>query len=111
MSDLRTHILRVLFRAGTPVPTSGKAADALMDEIEDRIISAIKDYADSERAAMIPADSYLLRFGATAYEQMKHLHDDARNIAKYAFGERRTVQISERLHDESRWLKGETDAD
>lgn len=86
--DLRAFILRALFRAGTPVATTGKAADALVTEIENRITSAIKDWANSERAAMVSPDSYLLRFDTTAYEQMKHLVDDASNIAKYALSER-----------------------
>lgn len=97
--NLHTRILRTLFRAGTPVATTGKAADELVAEIEDRITSAIRDYADSERAAMVSSDSYLQRFGITAYEQMKHLFADASNIAKYALSERRTdesLQISER---------------
>lgn len=88
--DLRTRILRTLFRAGTPVATTGKAADELVAEIEDRITSAIKDWASSERAAMVSPDSYLRRFDITAYEQMKHLVDDASNIAKYALSERMT---------------------
>lgn len=97
--NLHTRILRTLFRAGTPVATTGKAADELVAEIEDRITSAIRDYADSERAAMVSPDSYLRRFDITAYEQMKHLVDDASDIAKYALSERRTdksLQISER---------------
>ncbi len=96
---LHARILRTLFRAGTPVATTRKAADELVAEIEDRITSAIRDYADSERAAMVCSDSYLQRFDITAYEQMKHLVDDASDIAKYALSERRTdesLQISER---------------
>ena len=33
--NLHTRILRILFRAGTPVATTGKAADELVAEIEE----------------------------------------------------------------------------
>lgn len=87
--NFRARLVQVLFRIGTPIPMITEAADTLIAELEMRISTAVRDYADSERAAMVSSDSYLQRFGCTAYEAMQHLVADAENIAQYALSERK----------------------
>ncbi len=77
--------MRTLFRLGVSVPQINPTVNAFISELEKRISSAIKSYADSERASAITdSDSYLRRFDVTAYEAMKNLAEDADDIARYA---------------------------